>query len=148
MYICSHASAHVWIHMYGYIHLGFPDGSDGKASACNAGDPGSNPGKILWKREWQSMPVFLPGKFHGQRSLAGYVWSLGSHRDEHDWSDLAQRCYGELLAVNSVSFVILGGFLWGCNVAESQGHHGSFLSFFFFLFLDFPDCYIIRIWHS
>ena len=24
--------------------MGFPDGSDGKASACNAGDPGSIPG--------------------------------------------------------------------------------------------------------
>ena len=29
-------------------------------------------GKIPWKREWQSIPVFLPGKCHGQRSLAGY----------------------------------------------------------------------------
>ena len=28
-------------------------------------------GKILWRREWQSIPV-LPGKSHGQRSLAGY----------------------------------------------------------------------------
>ena len=28
--------------------------------------------KIPWRREWQSAPVFLPGKFHGQRSLAGY----------------------------------------------------------------------------
>ena len=26
------------------ITLGFPDGSDGKESACNAGDPGSIPG--------------------------------------------------------------------------------------------------------
>ena len=26
------------------IIMGFPDGSDGKASACNAGDPGSIPG--------------------------------------------------------------------------------------------------------
>ena len=25
-----------------------------------------------WRREWQTTPVFLPGKFHGQRSLAGY----------------------------------------------------------------------------
>ena len=25
-----------------------------------------------WRREWQRTPVFLPGKFHGQRSLAGY----------------------------------------------------------------------------
>ena len=25
-----------------------------------------------WRREWLSTPVFLPGEFHGQRSLAGY----------------------------------------------------------------------------
>ena len=29
-------------------------------------------GKITWKEDWQSTPVFLPGEFHGQRSLAGY----------------------------------------------------------------------------
>ena len=28
--------------------------------------------KILWRRKWQSTPVFLPGKFQGQRSLVGY----------------------------------------------------------------------------
>ena len=27
---------------------------------------------ILWKREWQPTPVFLPGKSHGKRSLVGY----------------------------------------------------------------------------
>ena len=27
-------------------------------------------GKIPWSREWQPTPVFLPGKFHRQRSLA------------------------------------------------------------------------------
>ena len=25
-----------------------------------------------WRRKWQLTPVFLPGKSHGQRSLAGY----------------------------------------------------------------------------
>ena len=25
-----------------------------------------------WRRKWQTTPVFLPGKFHGWRSLAGY----------------------------------------------------------------------------
>ena len=25
-----------------------------------------------WRRKWQPTPVFLPGKFHGQRKLAGY----------------------------------------------------------------------------
>ena len=29
--------------------------------------------KIPWRREWQPTPVFLPGEFHGQRSLADYV---------------------------------------------------------------------------
>ena len=25
-----------------------------------------------WRRKWYSFPVFLPGEYHGQRSLAGY----------------------------------------------------------------------------
>ena len=32
-------------------------------------------GKIPWRRKWQSTPVLLPGKSHGQRSLVGYsLW--------------------------------------------------------------------------
>ena len=27
--------------------------------------------KILWRREWHPMPVFLPGESQGQRNLAG-----------------------------------------------------------------------------
>ena len=36
--------------------------------------PGSDPwvGMIPWRREWQPTPVFLPGEFHLQRSVAGY----------------------------------------------------------------------------
>ena len=57
--------------------LGFPGGSDGKESIYNAGDirdTGLIPGwgRIPWRREWQPTPVFLLGKFHGQRSLGGY----------------------------------------------------------------------------
>ena len=41
-------------------------------------------GRISWRRKWQPMPVFLPGKPHGERSLAGY--SPGGHRRAgHDW---------------------------------------------------------------
>ena len=29
-------------------------------------------GKILWNRKWQPTPTLVPGKSHGQRSLAGY----------------------------------------------------------------------------
>ena len=28
--------------------------------------------KIPWRIAWQPTPVFLPGEFYGQRSLAGY----------------------------------------------------------------------------
>ena len=28
-------------------------------------------GMIPWRRKWQSIPVFLSGKSHGQRRLAG-----------------------------------------------------------------------------
>ena len=27
---------------------------------------------VSWRRKWQPTPVFLPGKFHGWRSLVGY----------------------------------------------------------------------------
>ena len=27
--------------------------------------------QFVWRREWQPTPVFVPGEFHGQRSLAG-----------------------------------------------------------------------------
>ena len=57
------------------IVLGFPGGSDGNASACNAGDLGLfDPwvGNIPWRRKWQPTPVHLSAKSPGQRSLAGY----------------------------------------------------------------------------
>ena len=30
-------------------------------------------GKIHWRRNWQTIPAFLPGESHGQRSPAGYT---------------------------------------------------------------------------
>ena len=40
-------------------------------------------GNIPWRREWLSSPLFLPGEFHGQRSLAGYNPRVHK-RDRHD----------------------------------------------------------------
>ena len=56
----------------------FPWWSSGKESAYQSRRcrrPGFDPwvGKILWSRKWQPTPVFLPGKFHGQRSLVGCI---------------------------------------------------------------------------
>ena len=40
--------------------------------------------KIPSSRKWHPTPVFLPGKFHGQRSLMGY--SPWGHKIRHDWT--------------------------------------------------------------
>ena len=52
----------------------FPGSSAGKESACKSRRPGFDSwvGKIPWRGKWQSTPVFLPGKSHGQMSLVGY----------------------------------------------------------------------------
>ena len=53
---------------------GFPDGSGVKnLPAIRRLDFDPWVGKVPWRREWQPTPVFLPGEFHGQRSLAGHI---------------------------------------------------------------------------
>ena len=48
-------------------------------------------GKIAWRRKWQPEPVFLPGKFHEKRSLAGYrPWG-------HKESDITEQLTLSLL---------------------------------------------------
>ena len=57
----------------------------GKETACQCKRHGFDPWvrKIPWRREWLPTPIFLPGEFHGQRSLAGYSpW--GHKRVRHD----------------------------------------------------------------
>ena len=54
--------------------------------------------KIPWRRKWQPIPLFLPGKFYGQRSLVGY--SLWRYKESnYNWdarthftSKLDQKC--------------------------------------------------------
>ena len=67
---------YIFIHIYIFI-WGFPSGASGKEPACPCRRHGRhrfNPcvGKIPWSRKWKPVSVFLPEKFHGQRSLAGY----------------------------------------------------------------------------
>ena len=54
--------------------IGLPMYLSNKESAYQCRRLGFDPwvGKIPWRREWQPTPIFLPGKFHGQRSLVGY----------------------------------------------------------------------------
>ena len=59
------------------IYRDFPGGIVTENLPASAGDTGRfrfDPwiGKITWRREWQPTLVFLPGEFHGQRSMVGY----------------------------------------------------------------------------
>ena len=48
--------------------------ASGQESTCQCRRLGFDPwvGTTPWRRKWQPTPVFLPGKSHGQRNLAGY----------------------------------------------------------------------------
>ena len=63
--------------------MGFPGGSNGKESACNAGDQGSVPrlGRSPGGGKGQPTPVFFPGESYGQRSLGGLQF-MGSDMTE------------------------------------------------------------------
>ena len=60
-------------HTLPQILLCYTGGSEGKESVFNSEDPDSIPGLGRSpERKWQTTPVFLPGEFHGQRSLVVY----------------------------------------------------------------------------
>ena len=75
---------------FGAMNLqNFPGGANGKESTHQCSrhtrhsfDPRVR--KIPWSRKWEPTPVFLPGKFHGQRSLAGYT----VHGAAKSWTQL------------------------------------------------------------
>ena len=46
-------------------------------------------GEILWRREWLPTPVFLPGEFHGQRSLEGYTFEGHNELDTTEQQTLS-----------------------------------------------------------
>ena len=72
----------VYMGVYIDVSMGFPVVLVLKNAPAHAGDIsnaclitglGRSPGwEDAWRRARQPTPVFLPGKFNGQRSLAGY----------------------------------------------------------------------------
>ena len=70
---------------HGLLEEGFPWWLRKQRICLQCRSPGFDPWvrRILWRREGQRTPVFLPGEIHGQRSLVG---SLGSQRVGHDWA--------------------------------------------------------------
>ena len=101
------------------ITLGFPVGSVVKNPLANAGDVDSIPGLRRSPAERISTPVFLPGKSHGQRSLASYSpWGCKE-------LDTAERLYNtnNSIIIHYVHLYITSSLFISCG----------FLGFFFFI---------------
>ena len=69
------------------VLCGVPKWGSGKESACRCRRLRFNPWvrKSPWCRKWQPIPEFLPGKFHGQRSLEGYSPWGRTESDTTEW---------------------------------------------------------------
>ena len=74
---------------------------------------------IPWRRRWQPTPVFLPGKSHRQRSLAGYS-SWGNKRIGHELVTKQQQqisishVSGTVLSIlHAFIHLVLETILWG-----------------------------------
>ena len=79
---------------------GLPRWLSGKESTSQCRRPKFNSwvGNIPWRRKWQPIPVFFPGKSHGQRSLVGY--SPWGHKELDTTEQLNNK--------NNNKFYILG----------------------------------------
>ena len=86
-----------------HLNAPHPGGSDGKESACSAGDLGLIPGREDSPGGGNGNPLqdSCSGKFHGQRSLAGYSpWvaksqtrlSTAQHNESDSSVRTPQRC--------------------------------------------------------
>ena len=65
-------------------------------------------GKLPWRWKWQPTPVFLPGEYHGQRSLAGYrSWGC---------KELDMTEYAHMLTYLHVVYSCLG--LWTVELSS------------------------------
>ena len=62
-------------------------------------------GKIPWSRSWQPTPGFLPGKFHGQRSLVSY--SPWGHK-ELDMTEATNTCDQNHLPIQPQALILQG----------------------------------------
>ena len=130
MYVYTHTSVFLSVYRYRYIHqdimwytlnlhnvislcndiLWRPRWHSGKKSACQCRrhrrckfDPWI--GKILQSRKWQPTPVFLPGKLHGWRSLAGY--SSWGHKELDTTELLSTHTHIGILCSDSMLMLII-----------------------------------------
>ena len=82
---------------------------------------------VYWRRKWQPTPVFLPGKFHGLRSLVGYSpWGQKEvdTTERLDFTPQFNNNISQFLQVRDQ----LGGSGWGLSFRCPEVWHSRWLS--------------------
>ena len=85
--------------------------------------------KTLWRRKWQPISIFLPGKSHEQRSLLGFnPW--WPKRVQHDWVTKHASSL-HCPAPSFSAFLNLSDFLWYLETLKLFSDFTNLSSFFF-----------------
>ena len=106
----SHRVGHDWSDL-AEGGVGLPWRLSGKESTCQCMRHRFNLWiqNIPWGRKWQPTSVFLPGKLHGQRSLAGNSpW--GHKRVRHNWACLCVCIYIYIYIISYIYIYIIKDF--------------------------------------
>ena len=116
-----------------HTHIGLPRWLSGKESACQCRRYrrcGFDPwvGKSPWRRKWQPIPVFLPGKIPWTEE-PGRLQSMGLQRVGHDWANERTRMRAPYSTENCIQYPMRNRIGKEC-----------FVSFFSYPFHQHPTC--------
>ena len=124
------------------LHMHFSESTNGKEPVCQCRrykGQGFDPwvGKIPSRRAWQPTPIFLPGKAHGQRSLAdasSAKSTTSSGVTELDTTEMT--CYSLQLCIQmGISFLFSFAFCFSSFQSSLYTMLRQLLCLFTFLFL-------------
>ena len=108
--------------------LWLPGWLSSKESACNAGDMGSIPGLERSPGEGNGNSVFLLGKSHGQRSLAGYS-QWGYKRIGDNLTTKQQQCQHIHICIYTHTYIYVHTHMYTCT------HTHTYISMYIHIFL-------------
>ena len=127
-----------------YTHQGFPCGSDGKESTCNAGDLGSIAGLGRSPVEEHGNPLQYSCLENPMDRGAWWLWFMGSQRSF--WSLCSSTVYWSMLT--SIPFTLKYICLWTIYVLVCIGFSHLLISIFSPLFpIGKHVCFLFLFWN-
>ena len=114
IYIYTNTNIHMCVYIYIYICIGFPVAQQWRICLqCRTHRFDRWVKKILWRRAWQLIPVFLLGKSHGERSQA--VYSPWGHT-ELDMTEATEHTHKNICVYACIIYYNI--YIWASLVAQ------------------------------